>query len=282
MTEDAAAKDALTKSDFFWGFFAALRLVHGTTVRAKPSELHRAFHRVFSKSTLPAFKKLAEDTGYCYDPLYGQSAWLAIGITQASRDLIVELPLAVGRWNDIDIRFTRKEAERRLGDLGFRDEFISLANDFIRNLRNEARPTDGQFFECFMAAVYASGGKFWAAPRDQLLPAFRRALEASGFPYPGSHPAGAVSDEYVAHWLKSGLARLRGIELVESNSNVLIHDYRIRMTPETAEATLSTSMMKDEFIALGKAFLDYLAALPSPFGARWGAKPGWSADTDPR
>jgi hypothetical protein len=280
MTEKTTSLPTLTKSQFFNGFFAALLLVHGKTLRAKTSELHSAFHQVFSTSEVPAFRKVAESTSYTYDLLYGQSDWLDSGVSEANRDLLIDLPLSIGRWNDIDIRFNREEAKQRLDKLGLYEEFVAFANAFVTAFRIGVKYNN--FFPSFMAGIFVSGGRYWSAPRRALLPAFRHALTMTHFPVPAGYPVDDVSEDLLSGWLDNGLTYLRQIELVESNSNVFICDYRVKMTPETAETALRASEMRNEFATLGKTFLDHLAAIPSRFGSRWGVKEKWTAVTDPR
>ncbi len=281
MTEKTTAPPQLTRNQFFAGFFAALRLIHGKKIRAKTSEFHSAFHKTFSTSDIQLFKNIADQTGYYFDPLYGTSGWLALGIAEAKRDLLIEQPISLGCWNDTIICFNRNEAGQWLDKIELNEEFLIFANSFIAVLRMSAHYND--FFALFMAGIFLSGGKYWAAPKDMLLPAFRYALAVMHCPVPFGYPVEDVSEELLSGWLNNGLAQLCQIELIESNSNVFICDYRVRMTLETAETALRASNMRSEFLNLGKAFLNRLAAIPSsPFGSRWGIKPGWTANTDPR
>ncbi|MDO8676255.1 MAG: hypothetical protein Q7K16_01240 [Candidatus Azambacteria bacterium] len=142
--------------------------------------------------------------------------------------------------------------------------------------------TSNNFFPLFMAGVFVSGGRYWAAPRSALFPAFRHALVVTHFPFPFGYPIEDVSNDFLSGWLDNGLTYLSQNEFVESNSNIFIYDYRVKMTIETAEIMLLSSNMHDEFVTLGKTFLDHLAAIQSQFGSRWGVRPGWTADNDPR
>ena len=280
MTDKTTEPQQLTRDQFMSGFFAALRLIHGKTIRAKTSEFHSAFHKALSTSSIPTLKNIAESTGYSYDPLYGTSGWLDKGIAEATRDLVIERPLSIGHWNDTIICFNLGEAKQHIDELELREKFLTFANEFVNGLCVSANYNN--FFPLFMAGVFVSGGKYWAVPRTELLPAFRFALTTTRFPVPYGYRPEDISDNALFNWLHNGLAHLRQIELIESNSNILICDYRIRMTQETAETALRASNTRREFVDLGKNFLNHIAAIPSEFGSRWGIQPGWTASTDTR
>lgn len=248
-------RSTLTKQEFFLGFLAAIRIVHGQTLRFAARDLHQAFHQAFSASRTPIFRDLAAKTDYDYDSLFGMSAWLVTGIFQAGRDLLVDIPTGVGQQNDIVIRFDGEEARRRLDALGVRKEFIALANNFIAAAQLlECK----DFFELFMAGIRINGGQYWAAPAHAIDEAFRHALSVTKFPVPGGRPVEDIPDAALRHWLKNGLTYLRADEFVESNSNVLLHDYRVRMTVKVAK-------MRSTQAACARPSL----RLPGPSSSAW-------------
>lgn len=264
---------SLTKADFFAGFLAAVVRVHGTTIRAQHSDLHIAFHKAFSAADTPTFRELARATGYGFDPLYGQSDWLAAGIAQAARDMLVELPTALSRWNDIVIRLGREEAGQRLDELCLHEESVALANAFVAALAERQLTKFGRnFFLQFAGALVVAGGRCWTARYEYLLPAFRHALGAAGFPVAVGHPVENVSDTWLFTWFHGGLGYLRGIELLTVEAQPFFREYRVRSNSRIAEEALDTSGLREEYLALARSFLEYLASQPAPEGMCWGAQ----------
>lgn len=135
-SENQLTATTMTSDRFFAGFLAALRSISedeaSSTSRITVNRvaLNRAFYRTICGQE-GEFVDQA-DLSIDYDPLYGVSPWFERALTRAQRDLLISFPNPT--YSAIEIKLTRDQADRLLEITGHRNEFLTLATAFVRNV----------------------------------------------------------------------------------------------------------------------------------------------------
>ena len=122
-----------SRYDFMFCFLGSLTMLHGKILRFESkSNLHVSFHEAYKNS--PELQSVLREEDVSFDRLYyNYCEWFGMGLLHAYRDLLAELRGI--NLNILEIRVSPREAERKMCELGLRDEFLNFAKIFLDHIK---------------------------------------------------------------------------------------------------------------------------------------------------
>jgi len=130
----------MTANEFFRGLLAALAVKNRRELRAKHSDIHRAFFRVLREIRKPEIQNqlnIEDLIDIDYDPLYGQSRWFDRALTRAQRDHIISFPNP--SYDMINIKYAPETGRVVLDKLQSHGTIENLAEIFTRQLEPQIK-----------------------------------------------------------------------------------------------------------------------------------------------